>query len=840
MTIPMSRAMWRSTDNQIEAQAEWEQCGDGGTVQPGQWAHGVQCHAAEWGSDCPGGSDCYPSNQWIIKNDLEFKNTQRILIDGNYIGNSWPSGQDGASTLWEPAAGESGNVTKVEDVTFTNNIVHHAPSALTLAGQDYNCIFPLTVPPSNYPNCNNAPRTQRSLVQNNLLVTTGTPDGTNHNNLALSGDDSEMIFNHNTGVTENGSFPSDSFNFGAAGFGTPSPSIDNFDPYNVIIENNYWPNNPGGDSDTLPYYDVAYMGWYEHDPSSGTGYVGANLVTGNVFTVPTGNNCPPASNCLLTWNSNSNLPNNTAVYPGGTAFSACGSYGNYSLITPDWSGHTTDLTQAGVDCVALCNTGVCGGAGVLTVISTSPPNGTTNVTYSYSLAAEGGTLPYTWALSAGGLPPGLGIVGSVIAGTPTTAGTFNFTVKVTDAANNTATANLSIQIVTPLQILTTSPLPPAVENQFYSTTLIGSGGSGTLSWSVMLSSLPTGLSLNASTGVISGTPSVFGTESFDIKLSDSLGDTPASQFFQLVITSSGGNQNQAAAAESLTVSDALTRTLRSSSKSAAESLNASDSVARLLHSNTKTAAESLALGDALARGLRSSNRAAAEGLSLSDAVTRSVQLSRAQTESLAVNDSVTAGHARAAAIAEALALGDALARGLRNASKSAAESLNASDAATRSLQGLRSQTEALAVNDSVTAGHARAAAIAEALGVSDALSRWLTSGRFAYEGLSLGDVVMTGSHHFLSAAVSESLAVNSAVIAIYTSGGGGNAYVQASSGQLTLGDGLQAFKQSGGQNNYMESEPESLLLADQVTAMRNPHGTHVVGAHALQGVHQIQ
>jgi hypothetical protein len=71
-----------------------------------------------------------------------------------------------------------------------------------------------------------------------------------------------------------------------------------------------------------------------------------------------------------------------------------------------------------------------------------------NVSYSATLQASGGATPYTWSISAGTLPAGLTLTGStgVIAGTPTTQGTSNFTVKVKDKNAATATKALSIVV----------------------------------------------------------------------------------------------------------------------------------------------------------------------------------------------------------------------------------------------------------------------------------------------------------------------------------------------------------------------------------------------------------
>jgi Putative Ig domain len=87
--------------------------------------------------------------------------------------------------------------------------------------------------------------------------------------------------------------------------------------------------------------------------------------------------------------------------------------------------------------------------GQLVVSTTSLPDGQVNMPYSATLAATGGSAPYTWAKSSGQLPAGLNPIASTgaITGTPTTAGKVSFGVTVTDHTGAPASASLSINIV---------------------------------------------------------------------------------------------------------------------------------------------------------------------------------------------------------------------------------------------------------------------------------------------------------------------------------------------------------------------------------------------------------
>src|SRR5579864_751863 len=152
------------------------------------------------------------------------------------------------------------------------------------------------------------------------------------------------------------------------------------------------------------------------------------------------------------------------------------------------------------------------GGSTLTITTTSPlPSGTVGVAYSQTLNASGGTQPYTWSITAGNLPAGLllnALTGD-LAGIPLSAGTFTFTVKVTDANSAQATKQFTLAIASPGSALTiTSPslMPDGVVGTAYSQTFTATGGTPPYSWSITTGALPAGLTLTFSTGAIGGSP----------------------------------------------------------------------------------------------------------------------------------------------------------------------------------------------------------------------------------------------------------------------------------------------------------------------------------------------
>ena len=161
----------------------------------------------------------------------------------------------------------------------------------------------------------------------------------------------------------------------------------------------------------------------------------------------------------------------------------------------------------------------------LVILTSNLPDGTAGAPYSAALAASGGVPSYTWSIASGSLPGGLTMSPSsgAISGTPAAAGEFRFTVAVTDSRNATASRSFVIRVFEPLRILTEN-LPAGTEGVAYSASLSAAGGSPPYAWSAS-GPLPPGVSLSASTGTLSGTPTTAGNFTFTATVSDQTGAT---------------------------------------------------------------------------------------------------------------------------------------------------------------------------------------------------------------------------------------------------------------------------------------------------------------------------
>ena len=174
-----------------------------------------------------------------------------------------------------------------------------------------------------------------------------------------------------------------------------------------------------------------------------------------------------------------------------------------------------------------------------TITTTSLPNGENGKPYSQTLLATG-TQPITWSLVAGNLPTGLQLNATtgLISGIPTVTATFNFVVAASNNIGNDYKAlSITVEPTTGPPVITTTSLPNGIEGEPYGAFLAATG-SEPITWSIVGGSLPTGLSLNADTGEISGIPTVKNTFNFAVQATNSEGNDIKA--FSIIITGETG------------------------------------------------------------------------------------------------------------------------------------------------------------------------------------------------------------------------------------------------------------------------------------------------------------
>jgi uncharacterized protein YhjY with autotransporter beta-barrel domain len=163
----------------------------------------------------------------------------------------------------------------------------------------------------------------------------------------------------------------------------------------------------------------------------------------------------------------------------------------------------------------------------VTVSPATLPNGTVATAYSQTVTASGGVAPYSFAVTAGALPAGLTLSpAGALTGTPTAGGTFNFTITATDSSPFpgpfSGSQAYTVTIAPPTVVLPATALAGGTLGAAYSSAITpASGGTTPYAYAVTAGALPGGLTLNASTGAITGTPGALGTFNFSITATDS-------------------------------------------------------------------------------------------------------------------------------------------------------------------------------------------------------------------------------------------------------------------------------------------------------------------------------
>lgn len=128
--------------------------------------------------------------------------------------------------------------------------------------------------------------------------------------------------------------------------------------------------------------------------------------------------------------------------PPGVTLSSAGIFSGTPTKSGTFGPYTFKVTDTDSNVATSPGISIKIASSSLSVSTTSLPNGAVGIAYSTTLSATGGASPYSWSETSGGaLPPGIATItgAGVIAGTPTSAGTYGpYVFTVTDAKNTTA------------------------------------------------------------------------------------------------------------------------------------------------------------------------------------------------------------------------------------------------------------------------------------------------------------------------------------------------------------------------------------------------------------------
>ena len=214
----------------------------------------------------------------------------------------------------------------------------------------------------------------------------------------------------------------------------------------------------------------------------------------------------------------------SGTLPAGLSLSSAGVLSG----TPTTAG-TSDITITATDI-----NGCTGNRGysikisscpTITLLPASLPNGIAGGAYSVTIRATGGISPYTYQIYSGSLPPGLTLGGNgVLSGIPTTIGSYTFKISSTDKWGCVGISPQYTVNICPVITITPDALPSATVSYQYSQTLTAYDGTPPYTFTITSGSLPSGITLSPD-GLLSGTPSSYGTFNIIVTATDANGCT---------------------------------------------------------------------------------------------------------------------------------------------------------------------------------------------------------------------------------------------------------------------------------------------------------------------------
>jgi hypothetical protein len=277
---------------------------------------------------------------------------------------------------------------------------------------------------------------------------------------------------------------------------------------------------------------------------------GGLSTTANLIIKVTANSIPTityAAPPALTFGGAAQIPPASASDNGSIASFAIVSVTPPFSVTPTISAAgVISITNAGLpgvhnlviratdNCGAQAETTLAVSVACPTITLSALPNGTAGTAYQQTIAASPAGGGYTFAVSSGALPPGLTLNSATggVSGTPTAAGNYAFAITATGWSTCTKTQAYNVVITASCTGLTLGPatLPNPTLGVGYQQTLNTTGGTGPFTCSVTQGNLPSGLTLDAQTGVLGGTPTGTGTFIFRVTVTNQSGCTGSRQY----------------------------------------------------------------------------------------------------------------------------------------------------------------------------------------------------------------------------------------------------------------------------------------------------------------------
>jgi hypothetical protein len=228
-----------------------------------------------------------------------------------------------------------------------------------------------------------------------------------------------------------------------------------------------------------------------------------------------GTGCPPYSYAVVGGSFPPGLSLSSGGYITGTPTTA-GTYTFYIRQTdncgPEGEGNAPFVIR------------IESGAPPLAVTSSSLPNGEVDLSYSTTLTASGGgAATQTWSVTGGQLPPGVTLSNDGrLSGTPSAAGTYNFSVTVGNGSSS-ASKSLTITVIPGITFDSAAVVPTAEVRTPYSASLpalLGIGGGAPPYRYAPVSGFPFGIGFDPATGTIFGSPRAPGVLTLAVSIID--------------------------------------------------------------------------------------------------------------------------------------------------------------------------------------------------------------------------------------------------------------------------------------------------------------------------------